>query len=283
LEGLCREFASIAASKNLELQVSLCEECVHSDPALIEQILKNLLSNAIKYTPPGGQVSLRARRQKDSVQVEVTDSGIGIAPDHIAYIYDEFYQVGVPTNSSRDGYGLGLSIVQRLVRLLNLRLDVSSEVGRGSVFALSLPRADAQAPALQPQAAAPAQKSPTGRPRVLLVEDDPGVRDATRMLLSVEGYRVSAVASLAAALQSAQDGGPPDLMITDYHLCEGELGTDVIAGVRAKLHSEVKAVLVTGDTSTVVKHMANDPRLRILSKPIDAEQLLMVLKELLSA
>ncbi|HEY2339476.1 MAG TPA: ATP-binding protein [Steroidobacteraceae bacterium] len=283
LEGLRREFASIAASKNLELQVSPCEECIHSDPALVEQILKNLLANAIKYTPPGGQVALRARRQKDAVQVEVADTGIGIAPDHIAYIYDEFYQVGVPANSSREGYGLGLSIVQRLVRLLNLRLDVSSEVGKGSVFSLSLPRADAQAPAVQLQAAAPARKSLAGRPRVLLVEDDPGVRDATRMLLSVEGYRVSAVASLAAALQSAQDGGPPDLMITDYHLSEGELGTDVIAGVREKLHSEVKAVLVTGDTSTVVKHMANDPRLRILSKPIDAEQLLMVLKELLRA
>jgi len=189
----------------------------------------------------------------------------------------------VPTNSAREGYGLGLSIVQRLVKLLNLKLEVSSEVGKGSVFSLSLPRADAQAPVVQPQAPLPAQKSPAGRPRVLLVEDDPGVRDATRMLLSVEGYRVSAVASLAAALRSAQDGGPPDLMITDYHLGEGELGTDVIAAVRGKLHCEVKAVLVTGDTSTVVKHMAHDPRLRILSKPIDAEQLLMVLKELLSA
>jgi predicted transcriptional regulator len=72
-------------------------------------------------------------------------------------------------------------------------------------------------------------------------------------------------------------------MITDYHLGEGELGTDVIAGVREQLHSEVKAVLVTGDTSDAIKHLANDPRLRILSKPIDAEQLLMVLKELLSA
>ena len=281
-EGLRREFASIAASKNLELQVSPCEECIHSDPALLEQILRNLLSNAIKYTPPGGQVALRARRQKDSVQVEVADTGVGIAPEHIAYIYDEFYQVGVPANSSREGYGLGLSIVQRLVRLLDLRLDVSSEVGKGSVFSLSLPPGAARAPAVQPQAA-PAHKSPAGRPRVLLVEDDPGVRDATRMLLSVEGYRVSAVASRAAALQSAQDGDAPDLMITDYHLGEGELGTDVIAGVREKLHSEVKAVLVTGDTSTVVKHMANDPRLRVLSKPIDAEQLLMVLKELLSA
>ncbi|MBV9316887.1 MAG: response regulator, partial [Gammaproteobacteria bacterium] len=121
----------------------------------------------------------------------------------------------------------------------------------------------------------------TGRARVLLVEDDPGVRDATRMLLRVEGYQVTAVASLADALTSAQQQGAPDLLITDYHLRDGELGTQVIAAVRENLHSELKAVLVTGDTSTVVKHMPDDPRLRVVAKPIEAEQLLRVLGELL--
>src|SRR5215469_8690057 len=111
-EGLRREFTSIAASKGLELQVSSCEECVHSDPALVEQIMKNLLSNAIKYTQAGGRVLLRGRSERGSVRLEVADTGIGIAAEQLAYIYDEFYQVGIPTNSSREGYGLGLSIVQ---------------------------------------------------------------------------------------------------------------------------------------------------------------------------
>jgi len=91
------------------------------------------------------------------------------------------------------------------------------------------------------------------------------------------------VASLAEALRSAEEEGTPDLVITDYHLRQGELGTQVIAALRKRLGTEVKAVLVTGDTSTVVKHMRNDPRLRIASKPIDAEQLLKVLNELLTA
>ncbi len=285
-DGLRREFASIAAAKGLELQVSSCEDFVHSDHALVEQIMKNLLSNAIKYTLPGGRVLLRGRRDVDAVRVEVIDTGIGIAPDQIAYIYDEFYQVGVPANSAREGYGLGLSIVQRLVRLLNLRLEVSSEIGKGSVFSLLLPLGRSQSATAQPPGAAvAAPAAPAGRqrrPRVLLVEDDAGVRDATRMLLSVEGYRVSAVASLTEALRSAQEEGAPDLLITDYHLRDGELGTQVIAALRDRVRAEVKAVLVTGDTSTVVKHMPNDPRLRIASKPIDAEQLLAVLKELLS-
>jgi CheY-like chemotaxis protein len=247
--------------------------------------MKNLLSNAIKYTPPGGRVLLRGERANGSVRLDVRDTGIGIAADQIAYIYDEFYQIDVPTNSSREGYGLGLSIVQRLVRLLNLRLEVTSEVGKGSVFSLLLPLGHSPKRAtLQPQAVAGTQlESPGGRPRVLLVEDDAGVRDATRMLLSVEGYRVRAVASLAEALRSAREEAAPDLLITDYHLRDGELGTQVIAALRETLHAEVRAVLVTGDTSNVVKRLPNDPRLRIVSKPIDAEQLLAVLKDLLTA
>jgi two-component system, sensor histidine kinase len=283
-EGLRREFASIAASKGLELQVSPCEDSVHSDPALVEQIVKNLLSNAIKYTPPGGRVLLRAERRNGSVRLDVLDTGIGIAADQIAYIYDEFYQVGVPVNSSREGYGLGLSIVQRLVRLLDLRLEVTSEVGKGSVFSLLLPLGHSHGVTTQPPAAAAVPREASqSRPRVLLVEDDPGVRDATRMLLNVEGYRVRAVASLAEALRSVQEEAAPDLLITDYHLRDGELGTEVIAALRENLHAEVRAVLVTGDTSNVVKHLPNDPRLRIVSKPIDAEQLLAVLKDLLTA
>jgi PAS domain S-box-containing protein len=283
-EGLRREFASIAAAKGLELQVSSCDECVLSDSALVEQIVKNLLSNAIKYTRPGGRVQLRGRREQDAVRLDVVDSGVGIAADQLAYIYDEFYQVGVPISSSRDGYGLGLSIVQRLVRLLGLRLEVSSEPGKGSVFSLLLPLGDAQETKTPSRAAVPApSETPEGRPRVLLVEDDPGVRDATRMLLGVEGYRVSAVGSLADALRSAKEEGAPDLLITDYHLRDGELGTQVITALRENLHAGLNAVLMTGDTSKVVKDMPHDPRLRIVSKPIDAEQLLRVLKDLLTA
>jgi len=161
---------------------------------------------------------------------------------------------------------------------------VRSEVGKGSVFSLLVPLGHVQRAMAQPAAATgAAPESGSARRRVLLVEDDAGVRDATRMLLSVEGYRVKAVASLAEALRSAEEEGTPDLVITDYHLRQGELGTQVIAALRKRLGTEVKAVLVTGDTSTVVKHMRNDPRLRIASKPIDAEQLLKVLNELLTA
>ena len=142
-EELRLEFASIAANKGLQLEIESCNDAVYSDPSLVEQILRNLVSNAIKYTREGW-VRLRCLHEAALVRIEVLDTGVGIPPDQLPYIYDEFYQVGVPANSSRDGYGLGLSIVQRLVKLLTLKLDVRSEVGKGSAFSLVLPASSGQ-------------------------------------------------------------------------------------------------------------------------------------------
>jgi two-component system, sensor histidine kinase len=282
LERLRQEFAGIAAEKGLALTAEPSEESVHSDPTLVGQIMRNLVSNAIKYTREG-RVVLRCRRQARSLRIDVLDTGVGIPAAQLAHIYDEFYQVGVPANSSREGYGLGLSIVQRLVRLLSLRLEVMSEVGRGSVFSLILPLGRAPGVAAEPEAgASPRPPSPSGSPRVLLVEDDASVRDATRMLLRVEGYQVTAVASLSDAMHSAAAEGAPDVLITDYHLRDGELGTQVIAALRESLGRNLKAVLLTGDTSAVVKAMLDDPDLRIISKPVEAEVLLGLLRALLS-
>jgi PAS domain S-box-containing protein len=279
-ERMRREFAAIAASRGLELRLEACEDSAFSDPALVEQILRNLVSNAIKYTQHG-RVRLRSFRQDACVCIEVLDTGIGIPAEQIAYIFDEFYQVGVPTNSSRDGYGLGLSIVQRLVRLLNADLRVRSEIGRGTVFTLTLPSGNIDRAMIRPEPArAVADAAQTQKPYVLLVEDDPAVRAATRMLLSVEGYRVTAVGSISEALRSVRDDGAPQLLITDYHLHNGELGTQLITAVRESLGGgAIKAVLVTGDTSAAIKQISADANLRIASKPINAEELLSLLRD----
>ena len=281
LQGLRRDFAGLAARKGLELRVEASREFAHSDRSLVEQIMKNLVSNAIKYTRRGYVLMRTSLAENAEIRVDVLDTGVGIPSEQIAYIYDEFYQVDVPTNSTRDGYGLGLSIVQRLVRLLNLRLEVSSEVGKGSVFSLTLPTGVTQSSTSPTDGRkTPIAAVPGDRRHVLLVEDDAAVRDATRMLLRVEGYRVTAVSGLAEALRSAKVDAP-DLLITDYHLAEGELGTEVIAAVRQAVGCRLKTVLVTGDTSSAVKNIESDPGVRITSKPINAEALLKVLSDLL--
>ena len=282
-EELRTEFAGLAASKGLELRVEAISQCAHSDPSLVGQILRNLISNAIKYTRVG-RVELRSMARPAAVHIEVADTGVGIPADHLPYIYDEFYQIGVASNTARDGYGLGLSIVRRLVALLGLRLEVRSEVGQGSVFALDLPTGI--------EAAAPTRRSAEtraqpGRPesgqRILLVDDDVGVRSATGMLLKVEGFRVTSAASLEEAVLRAREDPAIDLLITDYHLTEGKTGVDVISAVRAIAGEHLKAILITGDTSSTIRDLKPDARIRLASKPINADELLASMKTLLAA
>ncbi len=281
-EELRSDFAGLAADKGLTLQIEPSTDCVHSDPSLVEQILRNLISNAIKYTRQGW-IQLRCLQEATSVRIEVLDTGVGIPANQLAYIYDEFFQVGVPTNASRDGYGLGLSIVQRLVKLLNLRLDVHSEVGKGSAFSLALPSSNGSVALTQTAHRQPITRQPQlGKVSVLLVEDDLAVRDATRMLLKAEGYRVTAVGSLADALQAIRQENI-DLLVTDYHLNDGETGIQVIAALREISRFALKAVLMTGDTSTAVRELPRDNYLQVASKPIKAEELLTLLRALLAA
>ena len=282
-EELRLEFQRVAASKGLTFKVTPCEDSVHSDRSLVEQILKNLLSNAIKYTRQGS-VALRCLQQSPSlVRIEVLDTGVGIPADQLRYIYDEFYQVGVPANSSREGYGLGLSIVQRLVALLDGKLDAHSQVGKGSRFTLTLPAGHGAVRRPPRAAAEPAPRVAQAQTRVLLVEDDASVREATRMLLKSDGYHVTAVASLAEALAHAAKDPRLDLLVTDYHLRDGETGMQVIAALREALRVPLRAILITGDTSAAVNELRMDAHLRLASKPIKAEELLGMLAGLLKA
>jgi len=282
-DELRMEFSGMAADKGLRLEIDLCDDAVYSDPSLVEQILRNLVSNAIKYTHEGW-VRLRCLHAQGSVRIEVIDTGVGISADQMPYIYDAFYQVGVRARSTREGYGLGLSIVQRLVKLLEVQLDVRSELDRGSSFALVLPASTAQNVMSHRAAAeAPAAESRRiGEVRVLLVEDNSSVRRAMSRLLGMEGYRVTPIASLSEALQHVEEGNRIDLLICDYHLSGGETGTQVIAALREILGSSLPALLTTGDTSSAVKQLPRDPYLRFTSKPIKAEELLALLRTLLA-
>jgi two-component system, sensor histidine kinase len=278
-EDMRREFGAVAASKGLAFSIDDTRECVYSDPALVGQVLRNLLSNAIKYTARG-RVELRCVREGDQVGIEVRDSGVGIAADQVPFIFEEFYQVGVSPNSSRDGYGLGLSIVQRIARILGLDIHVASEPGRGSAFSFRLPAATAAAPS--PTAGtAPVDQGGDAGAELLLVEDEPGVRNAMRMLLKLEGYHVTAAATAQEALDRLRRGEHFDLIVTDYHLDGSNTGTQVIGAARELNGAGVKAILVTGDTSSAIREMQGDANLRITSKPINSSELLALVKGLL--
>jgi len=283
LRELRGEFIGSAHSKGLELVVDPAEEWAHSDPLLVGQILRNLVANAIRYTERGA-ITLCSRRDGDAVRTEVRDTGVGIPKDQLAYIYDEFYQVASDSSVAREGYGLGLSIVQRLVRLLQVQLDVVSEVGVGSTFTLTLPRARTAA-SVSTSAGAPEVCSPRqgAAQHLLLIEDDPAVLNATRMLLGTEGYRVTATSSAAEAVRRAAELRDIDIIVSDFHLGNGGNGADAIASIRTTLGRATKAILITGDTTAAMAEQSAEGSLRLVRKPVTADELLGTLRELLGA
>jgi PAS domain S-box-containing protein len=281
-EDLRRDFAGIASSKGLRLTIDSPHQLAHSDPALVGQVLRNLLANAVKYTHTGW-VELRCDRRDSALRIEVRDSGIGIAADQAPLIFDEFYQTGVSPNSSRDGYGLGLSIVRRIARLLDFTIEVTSRPGSGSVFAFNLPAAESSDVGTSASGRRPAlQAKGGGTLQVLLVEDEPGVRNAMRMLLKMDGYQVTTASGVVEALQCLDTIKSLDLVVTDFHL-EGErTGSEVIAAARARFGESIKAVIVSGDTSSAVRELKVDAKTRITSKPINSEELLGLMRSLLA-
>jgi PAS domain S-box-containing protein len=282
-EELRRDFASVAASKGLRLLFDTPTVRVHTDPALVGQLMRNLISNAIKYTPTGS-VEIRCHAEGGKVRVEVRDTGVGMAADQLPLIFEEFYQIGVSPNSTRQGYGLGLSIVRRIAKLLEVVIDLKSEPGRGSVFAFELPESAADSVTRPAAAAAHGMPElPVARSRILLVEDDSSVRKAMRTLLGIEGFDVVAAATAEEALLQMQDDTAFDLLISDYHLESGRTGTEVIGAARRIISPDFKAILVTGDTSSAVREMQGDAKLRIASKPINSGELLSLVRTLLAS
>src|SRR5690606_7897790 len=148
-ENLAMEFRQIAGAERLRLDFIPCSALVRSDIQLLARILRNLLTNAIRYTPKG-RVLLGCRRHRQSLSIEVWDTGVGIASDKLEEIFQEFKRgEGVRPNQDR-GLGLGLAIVEKIARILGHRIRVISQPGRGSCFAIEVPLAK-RAPKARPE------------------------------------------------------------------------------------------------------------------------------------
>jgi len=212
-------------------------------------------------------------READQLRIDVTDTGQGIASEHMPLIFEEFYQAGGMPNAAREGHGLGLSIVHRLIQLLGHQIKVNSIVGEGSSFSIFLPAGSAKT-RVAPPTKASYQDIPADQARVMVVEDDAFVLSGICSLLETVGYRVIGVASIAEALEKLHKQKDISLLITDFHLGNGELGTEVIRSIRSVLGRDVQAFLLTGDTSTRVQIIARENDAFLMSKPINADEFL---------
>lgn len=275
-DRLRSDFEPQASDKGLTLAVEPTAEIGCTDPELMRRLLGNLLSNAIRYTVDGA-VRLACTRRGETLAIEVADTGIGIDPAELERIFDEFYQVDLGSQRP-EGLGLGLSIVRRIATLLHAGVDVESEPARGTRFTVTVPRVEAAAAAAETAAAAPAHSGG----RILVIDDEPAVAEATALLLQSEGFEVR-IASCAREALEHVDVQVPDMLVSDYHLRGGETGVDVVTAVRARLGAAVPVLFVTGDTARSAIERSRIDNAQLLSKPMRADEFLDTIRHEIAA
>ncbi len=241
---------------------------VTSDRRLLRRLLQNLISNAIKYTV-SGKVLVGFRRSRNGVRVVVADTGIGIPQKQQKTIFKEFQRLEQGARIER-GLGLGLSIVERIVKVLDLKLDLASESGKGSTFTLHLPRAQASRARVgttEAEPVAPAPASLAGR-KILVIDNEPTILDGMRRLLEGWSCEVITAADAEQAMKAFKGSkSKPDVMLVDYHLDESN-GIDAVLKLRWRFRSIVPAVLITAERSPEVRDRATSEDIEILNKPI---------------
>ncbi|NDA47695.1 MAG: response regulator, partial [Alphaproteobacteria bacterium] len=268
LRQLKLEFEPQASSKSLELIFVPCSLTIRSDRRLLRRLLQNLISNAIKYTP-SGKVLIGCRRRHQTLRIEVWDTGLGIPIDKRESIFREFERLPQAAKTAR-GLGLGLSIVERLARVLASPISLRSVPGRGSVFAVDVPLTDADlapAPRRQRMSAAPSYDPLTGL-HVLAIDNEPRILEGMQTLLTGWGCKILVAADLVGAeIAMTQNHFEPDVVIADYHLDEGD-GIAAIEALRARGGREIPALLITADRSQSMRERASELDIRVLNKPI---------------
>jgi signal transduction histidine kinase/CheY-like chemotaxis protein len=268
LDRLVPEFASVARSAGLELKYVPSSVWVRSDMHLLETVLRNLISNAIRYSPRG-RVLVGCRRRREGLAICVYDTGIGIEKAHLEAIFSAYYQVSSGKRARSGGIGLGLSIVQRISRLLSLERLVRSVPGRGSLFGVIVPygrpkrrRARAAQGRLAGAAARPSLA-------IAVIDDDLGVRQGLAATLAKWGHRpIAAATATDAVVQFIGADLSPDFIISDYHLAAGIKGDAAIEEVRREFDRAPAAAIMTSDPDPRLKAAARKKGLEFLAKPL---------------
>jgi len=258
LSHLAAEFGVLAAQRGLCLDAVPSSVWVRSDPQLLRRVLQNFLANAVRYTREG-RVLLGCRRRGGEVEIEVWDTGPGIRAEEQSLIFEEFRRL----QRGGQGLGLGLSIAERIARLLGHALRLRSEPGRGTVFSIRVPKVD---PVPQQRRAAPEAVEQPPSLCVLVVDNDPGVLRGMQALLEGWGCRVLAAATPSEAEHFALHEDA-QLWLLDFHLDDNAIGLDVLSRLRA-LGQRRPCIFVTADQSEAVRAAIHAAGAHVLHKPL---------------
>lgn len=278
LDGLFVEvsqnFRALAESRGLRLVVRQTPLWVECDRGMLARVLNNLVCNAIRYTQSGG-VLVGARIRDGQVRIDVWDTGVGIAPEHQACIFDEFVRLGEVDNGDR-GLGLGLATVKRLCRLMQAPLEMRSRPGSGTVFQLRLPRVAQQTPVDTVVAAPAAIRTMNLRgQRILVIDDEAAILEGMDWLLQSWGCETRTAESADQALRHLDEGFAPDLVLADLRLREGKSGIEAIRAIRKRYLGRCapSALLITGESCPQRLREAARMKLPMLCKPVSPAQL----------
>ena len=283
LTRLRDEFNYYAQARTIKFRVVSSHLMIHSDPALLEQMLRNFLSNAFKYTQQG-TILLGCRRKKDHLSFEVWDQGIGIPETELLTIFDEYHQVNNQERQRSLGLGLGLSIVKRLGNLLGHTIEVRSIIGKGSVFSIDLDRHLSQDIEIIKSNKPPQKEDGKQEPalvvktmsksQILVIEDDPLVREILELILNNEGHEVLCVADGFQALEALSHGDfLPDLILSDFNLPKGMNGLETMRKIREQQNRTIPVIILTGDISTYAMREIAAEKCIQLSKPVKLDEL----------
>ena len=260
------EFMPLAQEKGLKLKFVPCSLAVQSDRRLLRRLLQNLVSNAIKYTPDG-RVLVGCRRRRGRLRIDVYDTGLGIPVSKKRAIFQEFHRLDQGAKVAR-GLGLGLSIVERIARVLNHKIAINSALGRGSQFSVEVPLSAAIPASQHQRVAREIDRVQLSGVTVLCIDNDLAILDGMETLLGGWGCRVFKAPDLAAAITViAEAKVSPDGLLVDYHLDDGN-GIAAIAELRRRFGADLTAILITADRSPHVREEARANSIQLLNKPI---------------
>jgi signal transduction histidine kinase len=269
LERIGHEHEPQASAAGLRLRVAPCSAWVHADPVFLERILRNFASNAVRYTERG-RILIGCRRRGGMLRISVHDTGPGIPAAEQRLVFEEFYQIGNSARERAKGMGLGLAVVDRLARLMHAKVELVSQPGRGSMFSVELPLAPAAGRATATNAARSAapREGFAGR-LVAVVDDEEMILSATRSLLEQWQCKVVTAASARQAIeQLSTSSRPPDAIVCDYRLADGENGLAAIDALRSEFNEDIPALLITGDTGPERLREIEASGLSVLHKPV---------------
>ncbi|MQX53534.1 ATP-binding response regulator [Alcanivorax sediminis] len=272
LLALAEEYRAEAEKKQLELRLWTSPAVVVSDRLLLERILRNLIGNAVRYTDRGG-VLVGCRLRQDRVVVQVWDTGMGIPEESKDDIFLEFHQLHNVHRDRNQGLGLGLALVRRLSALLQLPLRMNSTQGKGSLFEVVVPRGNSAL--VESGFGKPVNRRwELGGRHVVIIDDEVEILAAMKTLLGKWGCKVTAAASLAEAREALALGDqPPELVLSDLRLRDGESGVDAIDALRGEFGDHLHGILITGDTDPGKLDKVAKSNYEILQKPVRPAQL----------